>query len=304
MPRVILPPLIIFGGAFVWLGYYNYRVTGAPWSMPVAIHQRMYAATPHFWLLPAVSIPTYRHEVIRKLWVDWDGQFYKEARSNPLRLVPQLAFTLLYPLWTPFRLCLLVSIVLARTRKVRIALTIVAALVLALLMEKAVSAHYFAPAAGLLFLLIVAGWRYMLRVAQTRAAAARKVAVLLLAGSVVYSFATETLAATRQPHEFAARRRDVIAQLMHYGPRHVVFVRYAPDHDIHTEWVYNRADIDSSDIVWARDMGAAGNTELLDYYRVRQAWLLEADTRPPRLTQYSVGDGARGIDLKPAQAAK
>ena len=80
---------------------------------------------------------------------------------------------------------------------------------------------------------------------------------------------------------------------MHYGPRHVVFVRYAPDHDIHTEWVYNRADIDSSDIVWARDMGEAGNAELLRYFVDRTAWLVEPDSTPPRVTPYAIRETAR-----------
>ena len=46
-----------------------------------------------------------------------------------------------------------------------------------------------------------------------------------------------------------------------------MLVRYAPDHNVLEEWVYNHADIDGSAIVWARDMGDAANRELLDYYR-------------------------------------
>ncbi len=48
------------------------------------------------------------------------------------------------------------------------------------------------------------------------------------------------------------------------------------------EWVYNGADIDASRVVWARDLGAE-NKKLLRYYPDRTAWLLEPDSRPPRL---------------------
>ena len=34
---------------------------------------------------------------------------------------------------------------------------------------------------------------------------------------------------------------------------------------MHEKWVYNRADIDRAEIVWARDMGSR-NRELLEYF--------------------------------------
>jgi hypothetical protein len=56
-------------------------------------------------------------------------------------------------------------------------------------------------------------------------------------------------------------------------------VRYLEGHDSHDEWVYNRADIDASAVVWARDMGEAKNQELLRYFTARggggrEPWLL------------------------------
>jgi hypothetical protein len=54
-------------------------------------------------------------------------------------------------------------------------------------------------------------------------------------------------------------------------------VRYAPDFDPDREWVFNGADIDGQKIVWARDMGAGKNKELVDYYRGRKFWEVEAD---------------------------
>ena len=49
----------------------------------------------------------------------------------------------------------------------------------------------------------------------------------------------------------------------------------------------NVFDIDGSAIVWARDMGDAANRELLDYFRGRQVWLVEADTPDPQPVPYS-----------------
>ena len=66
-----------------------------------------------------------------------------------------------------------------------------------------------------------------------------------------------------------------------------MLVRYAPKHSIHEEWVYNRADIDVSSIVWAREMNPLQDAELLDYFHDRRVWVLDADASPPRLTEES-----------------
>jgi hypothetical protein len=55
-----------------------------------------------------------------------------------------------------------------------------------------------------------------------------------------------------------------------------VLVSYAPNFDLDREWVFNQADIDDSKIVWARDMGPEKNRELLDYFRGRNFWRVEA----------------------------
>jgi hypothetical protein len=68
--------------------------------------------------------------------------------------------------------------------------------------------------------------------------------------------------------------------------QHLLLVRYKPDHNRHIEWVYNGADIDGSKVVWARDMGAAQNAELIDYFRGRHIWLLEADESPRIISPY------------------
>jgi len=38
--------------------------------------------------------------------------------------------------------------------------------------------------------------------------------------------------------------------------------------------------------VWARDMGEAGNAELIRYFPQRHVWLAEPDLAPPRLSSY------------------
>jgi hypothetical protein len=81
--------------------------------------------------------------------------------------------------------------------------------------------------------------------------------------------------------------------------RQLVIVKYDAGHDMFNEWVYNAAAIDASQVVWARDMGAAGNRELLDYYKDRKVWLAEPDQVPPKVSPYPGSpDAARERDAK------
>jgi len=67
---------------------------------------------------------------------------------------------------------------------------------------------------------------------------------------------------------------------------HLVIVRYSATHQLGLDWVYNRADIDASKVVWARDMGRHQNVPLLTYFKGHRVWLVEPDVSPPRLSAY------------------
>jgi hypothetical protein len=80
-----------------------------------------------------------------------------------------------------------------------------------------------------------------------------------------------------------ARIATTLGQLP--GPQ-LAIVRYSSNHSPLDEWVYNRADIDASKVVWAREGDAAANSELLRYYPARQVWLIEPDTDPATMIPF------------------
>ena len=88
---------------------------------------------------------------------------------------------------------------------------------------------------------------------------------------------------------------NVVRQLEGLPGVHLVVVRYAPNHDVFQEWVYNRANIDSARIVWAREMGPSEDERMIQYFHGRSVWLLEPDRSPPRLTPYSEAPGLQNV---------
>jgi hypothetical protein len=87
-------------------------------------------------------------------------------------------------------------------------------------------------------------------------------------------------------HANPARRISVTDRLAQVPGQLLVFVRYFPRHVFQEEWVFNAADVDSSRIVWARDLGTEENRALLSYYPHRRALLLEPDHEVPELDDY------------------
>ena len=65
------------------------------------------------------------------------------------------------------------------------------------------------------------------------------------------------------------------------------------------EWVYNEANIDSSKVVWARDMGSTDNEELIRYFKTARVWLLEADDMPPKLSRLTEAGKRRRASRAP-----
>jgi hypothetical protein len=281
--RTAVPFLAVMIPAAAAMGYYNYRTTGHATLLPYTVNQRMYAASPFFYVLPPVPPPVYRHEDIRKYWVDWVVPFYLLARAHPgvaIRLSAKFMWDFYF--WTPVGLAMLAGLLFGRCWEVAEALAIAAAPILGLLCAETVLAHYLAPAFGAFLVIAAIGIQALGRSRIGHRRAGPIVAMILLglgATDAARGIVAEALLARRPPTTIATRPK-ITERLEREGGRHLVIVRYGPNHNIHEEWVYNRADIDGSPVVWARDMGPEKNRELLDYFKGRQIWLLEPDTSP------------------------
>ena len=89
------------------------------------------------------------------------------------------------------------------------------------------------------------------------------------------------------PDQIGTARAGLEQRLEQMPGSQLVIVRYSQQHSPLDEWVYNDPDIDHSKIIWARDMDAAGNKELLDYYKDRTVWLVQPDVDPVSLSAYA-----------------
>ena len=113
----------------------------------------------------------------------------------------------------------------------------------------------------------------------------RVIVLLVLANVPLYM--AQTIRKPPPEDDWTAARTRIIHELAATPDAHLVIVRYQDDHIPDNEWVYNAADIDQSKVVWAREIPGHDVQPLLDYFRGRKVWLLEADADDPELRPYS-----------------
>jgi hypothetical protein len=307
--RLLGPSLLLLAVIGAAMGYDFWRVTGSPFHMPYQVNRDYYAVARYFYWQSPHSEPAYRHQVIHDFYLGLEYARYTHARSalgfaeeTGIKLGTIWVFFIGPVLTIPltFFPCIL------RDRRIRFLLIAGSVSFLATALVIFYLAHYSAPITAIFIAIVLQGMRH-LRLWRWEG----KPSGLFLARAIVLicifmmPFEARILAARPKPGTWPAmgpERAAIEAQLESLPDRQLVLVRYKPEHNTLVEWVYNSANIDNSKVVWARDMGAVDNEDLLRYYADRRAWLLEADEIPPRLTSYE--PNTSGKDVKPRQAVR
>lgn len=293
--RVVAPLALVLAAGACLMGLYFSRVTGSALRMPYMAYHEAYHPVPLFLWQRAGRLPEFRHKAMRDFGA-WEIESFERAATPRATVVKVLGKVVrpwaffVGPALTP---PLLFAPLLWRDRRLRLLLWSGGAILCAVLLETWFGVQYAAPATALVFALVLQSMRRLYVWRRRRGAAGRLLALALaavclivFAARVAYEPLRLAAASSAPADSFGLRRARVQRRLEAEPGQHLVVVRYADDHEPGDEWVYNRADINAARVVWAREMTAAENRELLGYFRDRRAWLLEADADPPRLVPY------------------
>jgi hypothetical protein len=284
-------------------------VTGHSFTMPYQLNRQIYGwPTTLPWM--KVRHIMYRHPEFG-LYQDFETAEHRQITA-PAEL--PIALLVHYSHWWQFLIGITLTPIFLltkrilkwrRARDIWIAGAIVA---LAVMTEQSAYPHYWSPIAAVSFLFIVQGLRYL---ARTRFGAAIVRFAIPVSGALIIAHAA-TLSPNQPPPqtpnfiswcctEVRIKDREPVARRLEAVPGdHLVFVSYdLKNHDTF-EWVYNDPDIDRARIVWARDMGAEKNEELIRYYPNRDVWQARVSKdRAPTLTAFrreSPADSTRESD--------
>jgi hypothetical protein len=307
-------PLALIVGAVCWLGYYDYRSFGSATTLPYTVDRATYAMAPYFiWQKPSPE-PQYRHASMRRFYyMEMDGLAHAEPPLDAPRKDlwrDSLAFSRIAYFFCGFAL-LPVIFLLPRAlldRRTRFATISLVCLVLGLSTEVFLILHYVAPFTAVFYLLGVQAMRHLwiwgFEGERVGRALVRSSIAVCCVMAIIRPFdrilhiplqewpTTNWNMLWYGPDHFGVAREDVEKRLSALPGSQLAMVRYSTTHEVFDEWVYNSADIDASKVIWADDMGARGNEELLEHYKDRTAWLIQPDLSPVSVTPYRLTETA------------
>jgi hypothetical protein len=305
--RVVMPLCLVLAATVAGIGYYCWRVTGNPFRMPYQVDKQTYEVAPFFLWQPMSQPPAYHHAVMQDMYANRIPQTYELSRS-PLGLMEKVYRAWSFYLWPALTFPLLMLLVVLPygfswrhiRKNTRSLLFVFFTLLAGLALETFFEPHYASPLAGVILALVLLAMRQVslwgFRGMPSGLFLVRAIPVICVimfvlradAGPMHIPLSEYYVAAWHQAGPKSFGRAAMLRRLQQLPGRQLVIVRYQPGRNPFEEWVYNEADIDDAKVVWARDMSSAENEELINYFKDRHVWLLEADANPPRLSQYQL----------------
>jgi hypothetical protein len=294
--QIAIPAALILSAGLIFTGFYNWRVTGSPVRMPYEVNRDTYGWPENLGFLPAKQVE-FRHPVLHVMYEkeiahhNIYSSWHAFLDSLDIRAFENWSFFCGPVLTIP--LFLLPNVFL--DRRTRPLVVILAAMLGLNLFQMVLYPYHLGPIVPALFAIIAQGSRHIY-VLLSRTRPARSMAFVLLLPLCVAAVSTMKLEAgdlgitlSYWEHGAEAHRdaRAYIQQWLSRRPgKQLVIVHYSSKHSPDQEWVYNGADIDQSKVVWASEMDPKADAELIDYFKDRHVWLLNADSYPQRVTPY------------------
>ena len=311
LARLTAATLAFAIAAVAWMGYYDYRAFGNPLTPPYTVDRNTYAIAPYYVWQHARPEPNYRYTEMRTFYHQGELSFYNHIHSvkgfAPYTLEKVGFVFLFYAGFALFPPLMMVRRIFL-DRRIRFLVVCVLVLAGGMIIEIYLLPHYVAPFTAAFYAIGLQAMRHMrfwrpegrpMGLALVRLTVA--VCVLMAGIRVVASplhFGTNEFPPSDWneswfgPEHFGTERAQIEARLSQLPGGQLAIVRYSPGHNPADEWVYNRADIDGSKVVWARDADAADNLELIRYYQNRKVWLVEPDLTPARVSPYAIPERA------------
>jgi hypothetical protein len=304
--RLVLPAASVLAIGLAGIAYYNYAVTGHALRMPYAVHEQAYGSSPLFVWQASKPLPTYNHPALKEFHEGWGLDAWRQHQSFLGFLQYKIITTA--RLWGFFfgailTIPMLVSLRVLREKRLRFALSMIGILYTSSLLVFWMMPHYFAPAAPLLFLVIVEAVRSARAAARRGWPMARQAPAYLMAAQLVLLLAAAFSLAATPGDSWADARSAIADELAEQPGRHLVLVSYGTDHDVHQEWVYNGADLEGEKILWARSFGLKEDQPLLEHFHNRKVWRLDADVEPRKLELISSPEKLRSSSAKASSPA-
>lgn len=280
-------PVALIG--ILGIAAHNFAVTRNPLMLPRQLYESRYMVAPIFIFQglrhPNVIYPNERLAAEHSM-NGWEVSAFREGMSvqhgYPGHLVTAIRFAFNFFPQLPFLLLGLAWF----DRRLWFCLAVLGAGIVGNSLVAYESQHYIAPSVPALALILGVMVERALPLRQGKIpVGAIAVPIILFAavspsiGAALRERGEVAVRQTEWPHE----RTELIRRLSAEHNPSLVIVHYPTPwwRAVEEEWVWNGAEIDRQPVVFAHDLGASKNPELLNYYRNRTPWLLTFDPNNP-----------------------
>ena len=291
--KFIAPAGVLCVLIFIFMGYYNFRLTGHVSLFPYMAYANTHDPIPIF-VWEKFGTIHYENPQFAKFYGEvepaviagrmWNGHWQK---------IVQDVFDTASHMFFSGRITVVVLLAgflwIIRDRRTRLLLIQATICFAGFCLSTWLISHYTAPVVATIFCLVVQVMRHLRRMwigDRPVGIGLTRLMVLGVIGASCFSLAMRIHNATNKYNTVGLWRETVVEQLDQQAGEQLALVRYTPEHNVHDEWVYNRADIDHSKIVWAREIPGLDLAPLLKYFPDRQVWVVEPDVTPPKVTRY------------------
>ena len=288
--RIALPAGAILLATAAFMGFYNWRLTGNALLFPHTLNVRTYHSAPMF-LFQASNPPRhYTNQQFDDFYNGWERDEFDHSWESVkcLTWLKSVRFFSAFA-WWGILLALPGFWFALRDRRLRLPLCSLAMVAIGAYVVVWSNAHYAAPITCVAILLTIQSLRHVRLMKSGKfhwgAILARTAVLLLLVDTVsaVVHKQCDTFHWTCQGDVSRAAARRKLEAL---PGKHLIMVRYSEDHNIHDDWVYNGAEIDSAKVIWAREISPEQDGKLLEYFKDRTIWLVTPDDDNTYLAPY------------------
>ena len=309
--RVLPGVALAFSAGLTFMGYYNQHVTGAVSKFPYLLYRQRYAMPQGFVWQKPLKVSTPLPADIKALY---QFQLETHERGRSPRGLARLTAKKIRRMWVfyvgvPLTVALVCLPFIWQGANMMLALIVLLVIVgFDNLTFFDYFPHYSSPVTVLIVLVIAQCLRRMRMSGRAGLFLSRSLPIVCALGLVVPMFGRflepwmSTQVIRLWQHEFVspAPRAKFLKWLDKQAGQQLVLVRYVSSElsdktpVFKTEklrrengWVYNRADLSASKIIWARELDPESNRQLLECFPGRKVWLAEPEQNPPRLRLYS-----------------
>jgi hypothetical protein len=290
MTRGLAPLTVVLVLTLVFMGYYNWRLTGNAFLFPHALNTRTYRTTGLFLWDHAKPPMHYHNQPFEDFYNGWERENYQNTWADVWRVSGEKLTRSGSTYFWWGALLLLPGLPFAvRDRKMRLPVLVFLLGAAGFFVLIWSMPHYAAPTTCVLFLLLVQAIRHLRAIrlsGRPIGFVLSCAAVCLLAVEVGFQVANRRCDLLDWTCQGDPSRAAIQEKLSHTPGKHLILVRYGEGHNIHDEWVYNGAEIDSAKVLWAREIDPEQNAKLLSYFKDRHVWLVEPDKDNTELTPY------------------